>query len=122
MMVVEKRRDIGILSAVGATPHGVLVTFLMIGFWNALLGTTFGAIAGVLGAWKIDSIERWLSRVFNTQIFDRKVYYFDTIPSHVEPLPVALIVLGAFTCTLLFAAIPAWRAGRMNPLDALRFE
>ncbi len=122
MMVTEKRRDIGILSALGATPSGILRTFLMIGFWNALLGTTFGAIAGILGAVYIDRIERWLSALFHTQIFDRDVYYFDEIPSRIDALPVALIVGGAFLCTLLFAAIPAWRAGRLNPLDALRYE
>ena len=122
MMVTEKRRDIGILSAVGATPRGVLSTFLLIGFWNALLGTSFGALAGVLGALHIDRIERWLSSAFQVQIFNRNVYYFDEIPSRVELVPVLLIVGGAFLCTLLFAAIPAWRAGHMNPLDALRYE
>lgn len=122
MMVTEKRRDIGILAALGASPSGILWTFLLIGFWNALIGSIAGAIAGILGATYIDAIERWLSRLFRTQIFDRNVYYFDEIPSHVEWLPVTLIVLGAFACTLLFSAIPAWRAGRLNPLDALRYE
>ncbi len=122
MMVTEKRRDIGILAAVGATPNGVLCTFLLIGFWNALLGSLLGCAIGVLGAIKIDTIEQWLSRTLNIQIFNRDVYYFDTIPSRVEPLPVTLIVGGAFLCTLMFAAIPAWRAGRLHPLEALRYE
>jgi lipoprotein-releasing system permease protein len=122
MMVTEKRRDIGILTALGATPNGVMTSFLMIAFWDALLGTTLGAVAGTWAAMKIDGIERWLSDVFGIQIFNRNVYLFDTIPSVVEPLPVALIVWGAFTCALLFAAIPAWKAARLDPLDALRYE
>ena len=122
MMVTEKRRDIGILTALGATQRGVLVLFLMIGFWDALLGATSGAIAGTWAAFNIDPIERWLSATFGISIFDRNVYLFDHIPSVVYPEAVAAIVLGAFVCTLLFAAIPAWKAAAMDPLDSLRYE
>jgi ABC-type lipoprotein release transport system permease subunit len=122
MMVTEKRRDIGILSALGATPNGVLGLFLLIGFWDALLGATAGAVIGTWLAFKIDPIEKWLSHVFGVEIFNRNVYLFDHIPAVVDPVAVALIVMGAFVCTLLFALMPAWKAGRMHPLDALRYE
>lgn len=122
MMVTEKRRDIGILTALGATPRGVLSLFLMIGFWDALLGASAGAFFGVWAALKIDAIELWLSDVLGVQIFDRTVYIFDTIPSIVDPLAVAAIVLGAFVCTLVFAAIPAWKAASMDPVEALRLD
>jgi lipoprotein-releasing system permease protein len=134
MMVTEKRRDIGILSALGAPPRGVLVLFLMIAFWDALLGASIGAVLGVWGALRIDAIERWISRTFSElasgfsgepvhiEIFNREVYLFDTIPAIVQPVWVACIVLGAFLCALVFAAIPAWRAARLDPLQALRYE
>ncbi|HEV8112938.1 MAG TPA: FtsX-like permease family protein [Planctomycetota bacterium] len=122
MMITEKRRDIGILSALGATSQGVAVLFLMIAFWDWLLGAGAGALLGTWGALKIDSIERWLSSTFHIQIFNRKVYLFDHIPAVVDPVAVAAIVLGALFCVLLFAAIPAFKAGRLHPLDALRYE
>jgi len=122
MMVTEKRRDIGILTALGATPSGVMSMFLMIGFWDALLGATLGAIGGTWAAIEIDSIERGLSNALGIQIFDRNVYLFDHIPSVVDPVGVAQIVLGAFFLTLLFALYPAWKAARLDPLDALRHE
>jgi len=122
MMITEKRRDIGILSALGATSTGVTELFLMIAFWDWLLGASAGALLGTWGALKIDAIERWLSSTLGIQIFNRRVYLFDHIPSVVDPVGVAAIVLGAFVCVLLFAAVPAWRAGRLHPLDALRYE
>jgi lipoprotein-releasing system permease protein len=122
MMVTEKRRDIGILAALGATPTGIQQLFLMIAFWDALLGGLLGAVLGTWGALEIDSIELWLSRTFGFQIFDRSVYLFDHIPSVVQPLWVATIVFGAFVCALVFAALPAWRAARLDPLEALRYE
>jgi ABC-type lipoprotein release transport system permease subunit len=122
MMVTEKRRDIGILTALGATPRGVMVLFLLIGFWDALVGASAGAAVGTWMALEIDTIEQWLSRNLGVTIFDRDVYLFDHIPSVVEPARVALIVLGAFACALVFAAIPAYKAAAMHPLDALRHE
>ncbi len=122
MMVTEKRRDIGILCALGATRSGILALFLMVGFWEALVGAVSGTVVGVLAAWKIDPIEQALSSRLGIQIFNREVYIFDHIPSVIEPFGVGLIVLGAFVCTLLFAAIPAWRASRLEPVDALRYE
>lgn len=122
MMITEKRRDIGILCALGAPPRGIQALFLMIAFWDVLLGASLGAFCGVMLALKIDAIERFLSRLFGIQIFNRDVYLFDYIPSVVDPLAVALIVLGAFVCTFVFAIWPAWRASRLHPLDALRYE
>jgi len=122
MMVTEKRRDIGILAALGATPSGIQQLFLMIAFWDALLG---GLLGGVLGTWaaiEIDSIERWLSATLGIQIFDRSVYLFDHIPAVVQPLWIACIVMGAFLCALACAAVPAWRAAQLDPLEALRYE
>ena len=122
MMVTEKRRDIGILTALGATPGGVTALFLLIGFWDTLVGASGGAVLGMWAAYKIDAIERWLSSTFHVQIFDRSVYLFDHIPAIVNPLWVAVIVLGAFVVALLFALVPAFKAGRLHPLDALRYE
>ncbi len=120
MMVNEKRRDIGILSALGATPRAVVSMFLWIAAWDVFLGATAGAVVGTWGAIEIDSIEAWLSSVLGFPILDRSLYLFDTIPSRVEPSAVALILVVTLAATLLAALIPAWRASRLDPLQAVR--
>ena len=122
MMVTEKRRDIGILTALGATPRSIMAIFLMIGMWNALLGCALGATLGTIGAIKIDSIEQWLSSTLGVQIFNREVYLFDHIPAVVSPMAVAVIVAGALLATAIFSLVPAWSASRLHPIDALRAE
>src|SRR4029079_2445720 len=111
-----------ILSALGATPAGVTMLFVLIGFWDTLLGAFTGALLGMLLAIKIDPLERWLSHTFGVEIFNRNVYLFDHIPAIVNPLWVAVIVLCTFVVALIFALLPAWQAGRLHPLDALRYE
>ncbi len=122
MMVTEKRRDIGILTALGATRRSILYIFLMIGMWNAVLGCTFGATLGTIGALRIDAIEQWLSSTLGIEIFNRDVYLFDHIPSVVSPFAVLLIVVGGLVATAVFSLIPAWTASRLHPIDALRDE
>ncbi|MDA1266304.1 MAG: FtsX-like permease family protein [Planctomycetota bacterium] len=122
MLVTEKRRDIGILCALGATPRGIMTTFVLIACWEVIFGATLGVAAGIVAAWNIDPFERWLSNVFGLEIFDRQVYLFDHIPSAVEVWGVVGIVAWAVGFTMVFSALPALRAARLNPIDALRNE
>ncbi len=122
MMITEKRRDIGILMALGATPSKLMSLFLMIATWDVVLGALSGAGVGALAANNIDSIEHWLSELIGVQILDRTLYGFDTIPSQVEPVAVGIILACTLFLTLLFAAIPAWRASRLDPLQAIRLS
>ncbi len=122
MMVTEKRRDIGILCALGATPTGVLELFVRIALWDSVIGSFFGACLGTWAALRLDAIERWLSRVLGVEIFDRQVYLFDHIPTIVEPLFVLAFVVSAILVAVLFSVLPAWRASRLDPVQALRYE
>ncbi len=122
MIVSEKVRDIGVLKSLGASNRGVMGIFLGYGLLLGLIGCALGTGAGLLITDNINEIEKWLTEQTGQQIFDRSVYYFDRIPTNVEPGSVALINLGALVTAVLFSLLPAWRAARLHPVRALRFE
>ena len=122
MIVVEKTRDIGILKSLGASNRGVMSIFLGYGL---LLGATGCALGTALGLWitsNINDIEKFLAKLTGRELFDRTIYYFDSIPTNTEPITVATIVAGAVGTAVLFSVLPALRAAMLHPVRALRYE
>lgn len=122
MIVVEKTRDIGIIKSVGATSLSVAGLFLGYGLALGIVGGGFGFGLGWLIVHYINQLHAWMGRVMHVQIWDPKTYAFDTIPNTINPREAAIIVGIAILSSLLGAIIPAVRAARMNPVDALRWE
>lgn len=122
MIVVEKTRDIGILKALGASTSGVRGIFLGYGLLLGLVGSGVGMIGGLLFVHYINEIEAWLSGVLGRKVFDDAIYYFDRIPTLVDPITVAWIVGGALTIAVSASIWPAQRAAKLHPVKALRFE
>lgn len=122
MIVSEKYRDIGVLKALGAGSSGVMAIFLGYGLLLGVVGCTLGTIAGLWITARINEIEAFLTRVTGKAVFPRDVYYFKDIPTNVDPVNVALLNLGAVAIAVTFSLLPAWRASRLHPVQALRFE
>jgi lipoprotein-releasing system permease protein len=122
MIVVEKTRDIGVLKALGATSSGIRQIFLTYGLSLGIVGSGVGMLGGLLFVWKINEIEKWLSAVMHRKVFDDSIYYFDSIPTLVEPFTVGWIVGGALFIAVVASIWPAHRASRLRPVQALRFE
>lgn len=122
MIVVEKTRDIGILKSLGASSEGVMGIFLTYGFSLGIVGAGLGIIGGLLFVKYINEIADLLGRVTGTPVFDPAVYYLYKIPTIVEPFTVGWIAVGAMLIAVLASVMPAIRAARMHPVQALRFE
>jgi len=121
MIVREKTRDIGILKSLGASDRGIMQIFLGYGLLLGLFGAGLGTVAGLLITYFINPIEHFLFKLTGVG-FDRGVYYFDEIPTQMEPTTILLVNLGAVTIAVAFSVWPAIRAAWMRPVQALRYE
>ena len=122
MIVVEKTRDIGIIKSVGATSSGVAGIFLGYGAAIGIVGSALGLLCGYLIVHNINTLHAWLGEALHVQIWDPEVYAFDTIPNTLEPNRIIWILVIAVLASIIGALVPAIRAARLNPVEALRWE
>jgi lipoprotein-releasing system permease protein len=122
MLVRTKSRDIAILKTMGADRGSVLRVFLMAGASIGVLGTILGTLLGLVIAWNVESIRKFIAWVSGTPIFDPKFYQLPALPSRVEMGDVTFVVLIALGLSLIASLYPAWKASRVDPVKALRNE
>jgi len=121
-VTVQKTREIGILKALGARTHQIIIIFLAQGMVVGVIGVVTGLALGMtLIRWR-NEVSQGLSSLLGVEIFSRTIYQFSEIPAEVVPSDVALICLSAFAICSLAALVPAWLASRLDPVTALRCE
>jgi lipoprotein-releasing system permease protein len=122
MAVTDKQPDIAILRTLGAAPSGIMAVFIVQGALIGLIGTLMGVGGGVLLALNIDVVVPFIESLFNVHFLAKDVYYISDLPSDLQLSDVIVIAAVSFFLSLLATLYPSWRASRVNPAEALRYE
>jgi len=139
MVVMEKRKAIGVLKTMGAKPTSIMLIFILEGFLIGLVGTFLGVILGLAAALNLEAIIYWIEGALNASLsyiyhlFDlgffykislvpKNIYYIDSIPTEVSPEFVVFIAICSLFLSTVAAVFPSWQASKQNPVETIRYE
>ncbi len=122
MAVTDKRADIAIMRTFGASPSSIMAIFIVQGALIGMIGTVVGAFFGVLIALNISTIVPFIEHLFHVQFLAKDIYYISELPSHLLWGDVITIVILSFFLSLIATLYPSWKASKMNPAEALRYD
>ena len=122
MLVKEKGRAIAILRTMGATKGSITRIFFIAGSSVGVVGTLLGFVLGLAFAHNIESIRQWIQGFTGTDLFASEIYFLSKLPAKVDATEVAVVTIMALVLSFLATLYPAWRAARIEPAEALRYE
>ena len=122
MLVKDKGRDIAILRTMGASRRSMLKIFILTGGMIGIAGRAAGAALGIGFAANIETIRQWLQGLTGTELFSAEIYFLTKLPAEINWSEVLSVVAMALCISLLATLYPAWRAAKLDPVEALRYE
>lgn len=122
MLVKDKGQDIAILRTMGATQGSIMRVFLITGASIGVVGTLVGFLLGVVVCLNIENIRQFLSWLTNTELFSPELYFLSHLPADMDTAETSAVVIMALVLSFLATLYPSWRAARLDPVEALRYE
>jgi lipoprotein-releasing system permease protein len=122
MVVTDKQADIAILRTLGASPAGIMKVFIVQGTLIGVIGTLIGVVGGILLALNVGVVLPLVERLLGVRVLDPSVYFISQLPSDLQRADVVAIALVALVLSLFATLYPSWRASRLSPAEALRYE
>ena len=122
MLVQTKKSDIALMRTMGASKYFIIRIFLLTGSCIGILGTFIGAIVGLIISSNIEEIRSFISTVFGQELFSAKIYFLSNLPSKINFNEVFIVIFISIFLTLIASIFPAWKASKIAPAEALRYE
>ena len=122
MLVKDKSRDIAVLRTMGATKGMIMRIFFMDGAFIGVVGTLIGLILGVLFCENIEAIRQGLQTILGRDLFSAEIYFLSKLPAKIDWMEVLSVVLISLLLSFAATLYPSWRAAKMDPVEALRYE
>ncbi len=122
MLVKDKGRDIAILRTMGASRGSVMRIFFITGASIGIVGTLAGLLIGVLVCANIERLREFIGWITDTELFSPELYYLSQLPAEMDTGETVSVVIMALVLAILATLYPSWRASRLDPVEALRYE
>ena len=122
MLVQTKKSDIALMRTMGASKYLIIRIFMLTGSIIGILGTIIGAILGIIVSINIETIRNFISTLFEKELFSPQIYFLSTLPSNINFNEVFVVMGLSVSLTLLASMFPAWKASKISPAEALRYE
>ena len=122
MLVQTKKSDIALMRTMGASKYLIIRIFMLTGCIIGILGTILGAILGIIVSINIETIRNFISTFFEKELFSPQIYFLSTLPSNINFNEVFVVMGLSISLTLIASMFPAWKASKISPAEALRYE
>ncbi len=122
MLVKDKGRDIAIMRTMGAVKSSMMKIFMLTGASVGIFGTLAGSALGIAFAVNIETIRQWLEGMTGTELFSEEIYFLSKLPAVINWTEVIVVILMAVALSIIATLYPAWRAAKLDPVEALRYE
>ncbi|MDA9674417.1 lipoprotein-releasing ABC transporter permease subunit [Alphaproteobacteria bacterium] len=122
MLVQTKKADIALMRTMGASQYLIIKVFMLTGSIIGFLGTFFGVLLGVFVSMNIEKIRQLITSIFGQELFSAEIYFLSKLPSNININEVLIVICISIFLTLLASIFPAWKASKISPAEALRYE